>query len=153
MEIAVILFGLLSIGCTWTIFMTISIFNKKIGDLQKAVANLHVSFMELDSKFKVMKEEKKKQNEEHRLWRGGAVIILQKEFGTCGTHLDNSHFHDLNYRHMEEHLDTHQEYNQGSKDLLTATVWQKLIQQNRVVDQKRGGEINHNLKKTSICPL
>ena len=61
MEIAVILFGLLSIGCTWTIFMTISIFNKKIGDLQKAVANLHVSFMELDSKFKAMKEEKKKQ--------------------------------------------------------------------------------------------
>ena len=59
MEIAVILFGLLSIGCTWTLFVTIGTYNRKISEVHKALANMHIKVMEIESYINV---EKKKTN-------------------------------------------------------------------------------------------
>tara|TARA_B100000282_G_C31672375_1_gene462812 strand:+ start:557 stop:886 length:330 start_codon:yes stop_codon:yes gene_type:complete len=59
MEYAVIIFGLLAIGCTCTLFLTIGTFNRKISEVHKAVANLHIKTMKLESEFKVEKNKKK----------------------------------------------------------------------------------------------
>ena len=61
MEIAIIIFGLLSIGCTWMIFMTISVFNKKIAEMHKVIANLHITSMNIQSKIKSIEEKEKKK--------------------------------------------------------------------------------------------
>ena len=56
MEMAIILFGLLSIGCTWTLFITIGTYNRKIAEVHKALANMHIKVMEMESYINVEKK-------------------------------------------------------------------------------------------------
>ena len=55
MEYAVILFGLLSIGCTWMIAMSITTFNRKIAEIHKALASMHIKVLKFESDLKVEK--------------------------------------------------------------------------------------------------
>lgn len=59
MEYAIIVFGLLAIGCTCMLFMTISTYNRKISEIHRALANIHVKSMELESEMRVRKRENK----------------------------------------------------------------------------------------------
>lgn len=52
MEYAVIFFGLLSIGCTCMIFAVISTYNKKISEIHKVIANLHIKAMKTENALK-----------------------------------------------------------------------------------------------------
>lgn len=56
MEYAVIIFGLLSIGCTCMLFLTIGTFSRKISEIHKAIAKIHVKTMELESSFNAEKK-------------------------------------------------------------------------------------------------
>ena len=59
MEYAVIIFGLLAIGCTCTLFATITTFGRKMADVHKAIANLHIKVMKIESDMKVEKKKPK----------------------------------------------------------------------------------------------
>ena len=48
MEYAVIFFGLLSIGCTCMLFAVISTYNKKISEIHKVIAKLHIKTMKFE---------------------------------------------------------------------------------------------------------
>tara|TARA_B100001094_G_C18077831_1_gene743568 strand:- start:483 stop:806 length:324 start_codon:yes stop_codon:yes gene_type:complete len=59
MEYAIIFFGMLAIGCTCTLFITITTFNRKISEVHKALANLHIKTMEIESDLRVEKKKPK----------------------------------------------------------------------------------------------
>ena len=56
MEYAVIFFGLLSIGCTCMLFAVISTYNKKIAEIHKVIANLHIKTMKFESELERKKD-------------------------------------------------------------------------------------------------
>ena len=60
MEYAIIIFGLLSIGCTWMLFMSITTFNRKIAEIHKALASMHIKVLGLESDLSVEKNRSKK---------------------------------------------------------------------------------------------
>ena len=64
MEYAVIIFGLLAIGCTCMLFATITTFSRKIADVHKAIANLHIKVMGIESDLKA--EKKKPKSSQHQ---------------------------------------------------------------------------------------
>ena len=68
MEYAVILFGLLSIGCTWMIAMSITTFNRKIAEIHKALANMHIKVLKLESDLKIEKARLEKKNNSRRVF-------------------------------------------------------------------------------------
>jgi len=59
MEYAVIIFGMLAIGCTCMLFMTITTFNRKMSEVHKSIANLHIKVMGIESDLKVEKRKPK----------------------------------------------------------------------------------------------
>ena len=62
MEYAVIFFGLLSIGCTCMIFAVISTYNKKISEIHKVIANLHIKTMKTEDALKSLGNQPQKEN-------------------------------------------------------------------------------------------
>ena len=62
MEYAVILFGLLSIGCTCMIFAVISTYNKKISEIHKVIANLHIKAMKAEDALKNISKQPQKDS-------------------------------------------------------------------------------------------
>lgn len=59
MEYAIIVFGLLAIGCTCMLFVTIGTYNRKISEIHKAIANLHVKSLTLESDLNIEKKKTK----------------------------------------------------------------------------------------------
>ncbi|MBG17446.1 MAG: hypothetical protein CMB77_03755 [Euryarchaeota archaeon] len=59
MEYAIIIFGLLAIGCTCMLFMTITTYNRKISEVHKALASLHIKVLGLESDLNVEKKKSK----------------------------------------------------------------------------------------------
>ena len=59
MEYAIIIFGLLAVGCTCMLFMTIGTYNRKISEIHKVLANLHIKFLGLESDLNVEKKKGK----------------------------------------------------------------------------------------------
>ena len=77
MEYAVIFFGLLSIGCTCMIFVIINTYNKKISDVQKATAKIHLKMMEIESSFKSIVQKNRESNRKTNSFSRGKEIIYR----------------------------------------------------------------------------
>jgi len=58
MEYAIIFIGLLAVGCTCVLFMTINVHSAKILDVQKAVAKMNFKILNVESDVNVAKKQK-----------------------------------------------------------------------------------------------
>ena len=58
MEYFLIFFGLLAIGCTFVLYMTISVHGKKISDIHKALSKVHLKVLNVESDVNVIRKQK-----------------------------------------------------------------------------------------------
>ena len=58
MEYAVVFIGILAIGCTCVLFMTINVHSAKLSELQKAVAQLHFKVLNVESDVNITKKQR-----------------------------------------------------------------------------------------------
>jgi hypothetical protein len=58
MEYAIVFIGILAIGCTCVLFMTINVHSSKISDVQKAVARLHFKVLNVESDVNIVKKQR-----------------------------------------------------------------------------------------------
>jgi len=58
MEYAVVFIGILAIGCTCVLFMTINVHSAKLSELQKAIAQLHFKVLSVESDVNVAKKQR-----------------------------------------------------------------------------------------------
>ena len=91
MEYAIIIFGMLSIGCTWMVFMSITTFNRKIAEIHKALANMHIKVLGLESDLNVEKNRSKKTVNKKRGEPGVRKEIIYKVPKTISGDLTMTH--------------------------------------------------------------
>ena len=58
MEYFLIFVGLLAIGCTFVLFMTINVHGKKISDIHKALKKMHLKVLNVESDVNVIRKQK-----------------------------------------------------------------------------------------------
>jgi hypothetical protein len=58
MEYAIIFIGILAIGCTCVLFMTINVHSAKLSELQKVIAQLHFKVLNVESDVNIAKKQR-----------------------------------------------------------------------------------------------
>lgn len=91
MEYAIIIFGMLSIGCTWMVFMSITTFNRKIAEIHKALASMHIKVLGIESDLKNEKNRFKTINQKKRSEPGVRKEIIYKVPKTISGDLTMTH--------------------------------------------------------------
>ena len=93
MEYLVILIGVLSVGCTFVLFMTISVHGKKISDVHKVLKKMHLKILNVESDVNVFKKQKsqpfrsrRNQSKENRSKREVIYKVPKKISGDLTMH-------------------------------------------------------------------
>jgi len=58
MEYAIIFIGLLAVGCTCVLFMTINVHSAKFSEFQKVIAQLHFKVLNVESDVNIVKKQR-----------------------------------------------------------------------------------------------